>query len=123
MNPVTSIAGLRIAIGVSSWVAPNLAGKAFGLDPDGNPQASYLARLFGVRDIALGAGAMQTTGPARQQWLKLGMACDLADAAAAYLATRNGSLPKFAGVLVGGTALVAAGMSAQAMNAQPAATV
>jgi hypothetical protein len=123
MNPVTSIAAMRIAIGASAWAAPNLAGKAFGLDPDGNPQASYLARLFGVRDIALGAGAIQTTGAARKQWLKLGMACDVADAAAAYLATRNGTLPKFAGVLVGTTALVAAGLTAQAINAQPAATV
>jgi hypothetical protein len=123
MSPVSAIGTLRIAIGVSSWLTPNLAGKAFGLDPAGNPQAAFLGRLFGVRDIALGAGALQTSGQAQQQWLRVGMMCDLADAAAAYLATRNGTLPKPAGILAGGTALAAAALSAQAMNAQPAATV
>jgi len=54
MQTVKALAGLRIMIGLASWTAPRLAGRIFGLDPEGNPQAPYLARLFGVRDVALG---------------------------------------------------------------------
>ena len=52
----TAIAAGRVAIGAGAYLAPNLSGRLFGLDPDGNPQASYLGRLFGARDVALGAG-------------------------------------------------------------------
>src|SRR5439155_23228613 len=92
MNPVSLISGLRASIGVGAWLAPNLTGRAFGLDPDGNPQASYLARLFAIRDLALAAGTLGSEGDARRRWIQLGLACDLADAAAAYLAGRDGTL-------------------------------
>jgi len=50
---IKSLATLRVAIGASAWATPRLAGKAFGLDAAGNPQSPYLARLFGIRDIAV----------------------------------------------------------------------
>ena len=121
MEPVQMLAGLRAQIGTSAWLAPNLTGKLFGLDPASNPQAAFLARLFGVRDLALAAGTLGSNGDARTQWLRLGVACDLADAAAAYLAGRNGTVPKHAAILAGGTALAAAGMGVAALN-QPSST-
>ena len=120
MNTVSAISGLRTGVGVGAWAAPNLSGRLFGLDPDNNPQAAYLARLFGVRDIALAAGAMGSAGDARKQWLRLGLACDVADAAAAYLAGRNGTLPRHAAVMVGVTALAAAAMGVQALQTEDA---
>src|SRR6185503_11457591 len=123
MEPVQMLAGLRAQIGTSAWLAPNLTGKLFGLDPEGNPQAAFMARLFGVRDIALAAGTLGSAGNARTQWLRLGVACDLADAAAAYLAGRNGTVPKHAAVLAGGTALAAAGMGVAALSQGEPATV
>jgi hypothetical protein len=111
---IRSLAGVRMAIGTSAWATPRLAGKAFGLDSDSNPQSPYLARLFGVRDIALGIGALTTTGESRRHWLALGLFCDAADAAAGVLAGRAGYLPKIPTVLVTGTALVAAGLGAAA---------
>src|SRR3954449_4120655 len=123
MKPVQMIPGLRAQIGASAWLAPNLTGKLFGLDPDSNPQAAFLARLFGVRDLALAAGTFGSTGESRTQWLRLGVACDLADAAAAYLAGRNGTIPKHAAILAGGTALAAAGMGFAALNQPSAPTV
>jgi len=110
------ISGLRAWIGASAWLAPTLPGKLFGLDPASNPQAAFLARLFGARDAALAAGTLGSEGNARAQWLRLGLACDLADAAAAYLAGRNGTVPKHAAILAGGTALAAAGMGVAALN-------
>src|SRR3954468_22264232 len=116
MNPVQMISGLRAQIGASAWLAPNLTGKLFGLDPDSNPQAAFLARLFGVRDLALAAGTFGSTGESRTQWLRLGVACDLADAAAAYLAGRNGTVPRHAAVLAGGTPIAAAGLGVAALT-------
>jgi hypothetical protein len=116
-SPLPALNGVRFAVGVGAWATPNLAGKLFGLDPDNNPQASYIGRLFGVRDIALAAGAMSSTGEARRRWLQLGLACDLADAAAGYIAGRTGVLPKPAAVMGTGVALLAAGMGAAALAA------
>jgi len=112
---IRSLAGIRVAVGTSAWATPRLAGKAFGLDADGNPQSPYLARLFGVRDIALGIGTLTTTGESQRRWLALGMLCDAADAAAGVLAGRAGYLPKVPTVLVTGVALVAAGLGAAAL--------
>src|SRR3954466_6160350 len=116
MNPVQMISGLRAWIGTSAWLAPNLTGKLFGLDPVSNPQAAYLGRLFGIRDVALAAGTLGTDGDARRKWVQLGLVCDVADAAAAYLGGRNGTLPKPAALMTGVTALVAAGMGVQALS-------
>ena len=116
MEPVQTLAGVRASIGASAWLAPNLTGKLFGLDPAANPQSAFLGRLFGVRDVALAAGTLGSSGEARAKWLQLGVVCDLADAAAAYLAGRNGTVPKYAAILAGGTALAAAGMGVAALS-------
>ncbi|MEA2296518.1 MAG: hypothetical protein QOE86_4157 [Solirubrobacteraceae bacterium] len=116
IDPIQTLVGVRTAVGVSSWAAPRVAGRAFGLDVDGNPQAPYLARLFGIRDVALAAGVRQSTGDARRAWLKLGLLCDAMDAAAGELARRDGSLPPFAAVLVTGTALAAVGLGVAALQ-------
>jgi hypothetical protein len=112
---IRSLAGVRLAIGTSAWATPNLAGRAFGLDSAANPQSPYLARLFGIRDVALGVGVLTTSGESRRRWLALGLLCDAADAAAGVLAGRGGYLPKLPTVLVTGTALVAVGLGAAAL--------
>ena len=117
-QPAQTLSTLRFAIGAGSWLAPNLSGKLFGLDPDANPQAAYLGRLFGVRDFMLGVGVRTGDTASRRLWWQVGIACDVADAAAGYLAGRNGSLPKHAAVMVTGTALVAAGLGAAALAAE-----
>ena len=76
---VHAIAAGRVAIGAGAYLAPNLAGRLFGLDPDGNPQSSYLGRLFGARDVALGAGVIRSPQKQKDAWVAAGMACDVAD--------------------------------------------
>jgi hypothetical protein len=121
MNPIAALAGVRTVVGASAWLAPNFSGKLFGLDPDANPQAAYLARLFGIRDIALAAGTQNSNGAARKLWLQAGLACDAADAAAAMLAGRNGTLPKVSVVLTAGAAVAALGLGVMALQ-EPAQT-
>ena len=116
--PDTALTTLRTAVGISSWTAPRLAGRAFGLDVAANPQAPYLARLFGIRDVALAAGAARSSGEARRTWLKLGIACDAFDVAAAALGRRDGSLSPFTTVLVGGVAVAALGLGVAALNGE-----
>lgn len=124
-SSIPALAGLRAAVGVGAWATPNVSAKLFGLDPDNNPQGSYLGRLFGIRDLALAAGTLSTDGAEQRRWIQLGMACDLADAAAGYIAGRTGVLPRPAAVMVTGVALVAAGLGAAALagSGEPPAPV
>jgi hypothetical protein len=108
--------GLRGGVGASAWLAPRLSARLFGLDPSANPQAPYLGRLFGVRDVALAFGLSASDGAQRAQWLRVGVACDLADAVAGLLAGRRGELPKHATVMVTATALAAAALGVIALQ-------
>ena len=114
---VRNLAVLRLMVGVVSYFAPNLGGKLFGLDTAGNPQAPYLARLFGIRDIALAIGTLQSAGEARRQWLQLGVLCDAADVGAAALGKRGGYLSAPTAILVGGVAAAATALGATALQA------
>ena len=93
-----------------------MAGRLFGLDAEANPQAPYLARLFGIRDVALAWGTLSSTGSAQRQWLVAGLACDAADAVAGIVGGRAGYLPQVTSVLVTGTALSAALLGAAALG-------
>jgi hypothetical protein len=110
--------GLRGAIGAGVWLAPSHSGRLFGLDPDANPQASYVGRLFGVRDAALAFGLSTSSDPERARWLRIGIACDLADASADVIAGRRGELPTLATVLLTATALGAAALGVATMRDQ-----
>jgi len=94
----------RIAVGASAWLTPNLSGRIFGLDPEGNPQLPYVGRLFGARDVVLGAGALRSPRKQKDAWLTAGLACDVADVAAGALAGARGQLPPAAAALVTATA-------------------
>ncbi|HET7048601.1 MAG TPA: hypothetical protein VFI54_10075 [Solirubrobacteraceae bacterium] len=115
---IQSLVGMRGAVGTGAWLAPRLSGRLFGLDPAANPQASYLGRLFAVRDAALAFGLSTSTGRERAQWLRIGIAWDLADAAAGLLAGRRGDLPARATILVTGTALTGAALGIVALKGE-----
>ena len=113
---VKALAGLRIVIGLLSWFAPNLAGSLFGLDVKKNKQAPYLARLFGVRDVALGVGTLMASGEARRTWLQMGLLCDTADAAAAGIGHKDGYLDAQTAIMVAAPAVAAVGLGAAALG-------
>jgi hypothetical protein len=119
---IKNLSLLRIVVGMLAWLTPNLAGKAFMLDVPGNPQAPYLARLFGIRDVALGAATAQSNGDARRQLVVAGLACDAADTAAALLGARAGYFSRLTGVLLALPAVAAVGMGVAALQGddQPA---
>ena len=102
---IKNISVVRAAVGAGAWIAPRVSGRLFGLDSGANPQAPYLGRLFGARDVALAAGTLTTEGEAQDRWLMAGLGCDVADAAAGLAAWRAGYLSTLSSVLVTAAAL------------------
>src|SRR5437899_10376717 len=102
-----ALLGARTALGISTLLAPRLAGKAFFLDPDDNPQLPVIGRMWGIRNLALAAGMYAATGANRAQWWRLQIAVDALDFLAIATEWRRGPVPAPAAVLVAGTAIVA----------------
>jgi hypothetical protein len=105
MDLATTLSLTRIAIGVGAWAAPQTVLRAAGMD--GDRGTAYLARLFGTRDVALGAATLIAPTSARPALLRLCVAVDAADAGASVLAVRNGGLGAPTGALVTTTAVAA----------------
>jgi hypothetical protein len=117
-SAIRALAGLRLAVGVGAWLAPRATGKAFLLAPDDNPQSPYLARLFGARDVALAYGTLDSSGDAQRKWLVAGLACDVADALAAFAGGRRGYLSPVQSALLAAPALSAVAFGAIALQGQ-----
>jgi hypothetical protein len=110
------LGGLRFAVGTSSWATPNFGGKLFGLDPDGNPQAPYFARLFGIRDVALAVGPLRAKKKAQDNWIELGIMCDAADTVAALLGGGKGYLSPKTTAMVAAPAIAATALGIVALR-------
>ena len=100
MNPVNGLALGRIAIGATALASPATAAKLFRLDLAGNPQLPYLSRMFGSREIVLGAVTLLAKGSARRKFIALGMAVDGADAFAGYDLMRSGAVSQSTGAFL-----------------------
>lgn len=114
MDPITGLAYGRISIGVLAFLSPSLAGRLFLLDPKANPQLSYMGRMFGSREVALGAITLASSGEARRRMVELGVAVDGADIVTGVLSSASGKVPKKTGLLLAvvGAAAVASGVMA-----------
>ena len=78
------LAAGRFAIGLAPILAPELTLKLLGFPPEqDNPSARMMARLFGVRDVGLGAIVLASTHEERAlcRSFLLNGAMDLSDAA------------------------------------------
>ena len=115
-----TLIGVRLAVGLGAWLAPELSSRLFGIRAEDNPQASYLGRLFGARDVALAVGLQGAGDAERGRWLTLGLACDAADVLAALAGGRNGSLSPATAVLGGGVAAGAVALGVVALRAEGA---
>lgn len=117
MDPVTGLSLGRIAIGIGSIASPTLTARMFGLSPANNPQLGYFARMFGVREIALGGLTLLAKGDARRTMVLAGIAVDGADAATGAIGIARKEIPPLAGVMLIGAALGAAGSGGAALAA------
>lgn len=94
MNPVTGLNLGRLVLGALALFAPRLAAKVFGLDAERNPQLGYMNRMFGSREIAVGALTLAASGQRRRDLVLVGIAVDAADVVAGVAAGASGSVTK-----------------------------
>ncbi len=98
----------RVAYGLTMLVLPELSLSLFGVRAIPGPLV-WLARIFGVRDMVLGAGtlaALQRKDGSAEQWLKFSAMADGADAVLAI--SRPQELGKGRAYLAGAIAASAA---------------
>lgn len=112
----STLAAMRLTIGTSALLAPRLAARLFALDPDENPQAVLMGRLFGVRNAAIGLTLRDGAPEERHRWLRYGVAIDVIDIAALLAAGARGAVPKRAVVLIGATASLATALGVAARS-------
>jgi hypothetical protein len=113
MDTAKALAAGRVVIGAVALLFPTVAARLFLLKVSSNPQLPYVMRLFGAREIAVGAVTLTAPESARSSMVGMGMAVDGADAIAGFAAARSGAVSKPVGVVLAGAALaaVAAGAS------------
>lgn len=109
--PEIAIGVGRIIAGLSTWLLPRFAWRVFGLGvmtADGS--TGMMTRLFGIRDLILGAAVFHPDASVRQSVIQAGIAIDTADIAANLIAVRNGA-PKstLLGVASGAASFVVLG--------------
>lgn len=103
MDNLSGLALARIAFGTAAWVAPHGTLKVAGVPID-SPRAPYLSRMFGAREVALGAMQMLASGDQRDALIKVGIAVDASDAVAGLLTMRGGAVSKPKALLLGAVA-------------------
>lgn len=99
----TYLAYLRLGLG-AMWLAPGMGAKIFGLDPEGQSATKFLARLFAIRDLALGAALLQADGADADRQVDLGIMVDAADFAAIVMAASRKEIGARTLLLGGGAA-------------------
>jgi hypothetical protein len=90
-DPKVRSGAFRAFGGASFWLAPDLTARAYRSGPVARDRLS--ARLAGAREVALALGPLLSDGEDRNRWLRLGLACDLADALATLIGRRRGEIP------------------------------
>src|SRR5438067_11470918 len=113
-----ALLGARTALGISTLLAPRIAGKAFFLDPEDNPQLPVIGRMWGIRNLSLAAGMYGATGASRAQWWRLQPAIDALDFLVIVAEWRRGAVPGRAAGLMAGTALVATALGSLSAGAE-----
>ncbi|MDT0203602.1 hypothetical protein [Nocardioides sp. AE5] len=94
MNPITGLNIGRIVIGVLAFFTPRLLARVLRLDAANQPQLTYLSRMFGSREVVVGAVTLSATGTSRTNLVLVGVAVDAADAVAGIAAGANKSVSK-----------------------------
>jgi hypothetical protein len=101
----------RVVIGGALVLTPALAARGWVGEVSGTPGARALARGFGMRDVAIGAGALKALSadqPATD-WMLAGAIADAADLAATLIAGR--ALPPLGRVGIAALAATGATLS------------
>jgi hypothetical protein len=89
-----TLAGIRLFNGVAALLVPATLARQLGVDPEANPAAIYVLRLFGARTVLIGVQLLLRDGELRAHSLRVAPAIHALDAAAALLAGNREQLPR-----------------------------
>jgi hypothetical protein len=117
------LGAIRVTIGTTMLARPMLLPRPLGVDRITAGRISWLVRMVGARDFALGVGTLA----ARRRggllvWLGLAACCDAVDAVALGRATRRGDVGPVMGALATATAVGGVALSAVAITDELART-
>lgn len=110
IDPITGLAIGRVGIGAVSILSPSLASRLFLMEPAKDGTTRTLSRLFGTREVALGALTLAAKKSERRRLVTVGIAVDGSDAVTGLLSAIKGEGSRKGGVLlaaVGAGAVVA----------------
>ena len=105
---IQTMALVRGLLGAAAYIDPDRTARAMGLDPGRNTQMRYLGRVFGARDMALGAALLASTGEGRRKLLWACVGIEVLDTASALIALRTGTIGKAAAIRLVGAVVAAA---------------
>ena len=105
---IQTMALVRGLLGAAAYIDPDRTARAMGLDPDRNTQMRYLGRVFGARDMAMGAALLASTGEGRRKLLWACVGIEVLDTASALIALRTGTIGKAAAIRLVGAVVAAA---------------
>ena len=94
------LALIRLFNGLAALLVPGFLARQVGIDPDKNPGALYVFRMFGIRTVLIGAELLVQTGDRRQEAVRRAILIHASDTTAAFLATLNGNFPKNGRIIV-----------------------
>lgn len=106
MDHLNSLALARVALGAGFLASPEKA-LTYGFLDASSPQSAYLARMFGAREVALGAVTLLAKPEAKTALTWTGIAVDVSDAAAGALVMRARGVSNLGGALLTGGAVAA----------------
>ena len=87
------LAGIRLANGTLSLVAPASFARRLDVDPEESPASLYGFRLFGARTVLIGAQLLGRDSEARRRAVRAAPFVHAADTLAALAAGATGQLP------------------------------
>ena len=94
------LALIRLFNGLAGLLAPSFLARQVGIDPEANPGALYVFRMFGIRTVLLGIELLFQTGERRTEAVRRAVLIHASDTAAAFLASRSANFPKRSRLIV-----------------------
>jgi len=97
MDPIVArrtLAQARLVVGVGALLAPRVAARAMGIDPDANRAMPYITRMFGAREVFMAMPFLMPVPSLDEAELAArGVPVDATDALASLAAGLRGYLP------------------------------
>lgn len=88
-----ALAGIRLTVGTIALLAPRTFARQLEVDPNLHPAVIYVARMFGIRTIFIGADLLSRDEALRARALRTGVVIHVSDATAAGIAALRHQIP------------------------------